>query len=384
MTAIGRQTVCVVMFLSIAGGAIPSATRFAASATGAGTSIGAVADDASPRQANSTQPDAAAQAVPPNQKTRSASDPADARRWPISRAARRADGTYQGFVLPGPGAVLVKTRQGSGYRPAHVDPKVFFAPGRTDWTAQERISAYGTQDTLSTYDSWTDQHDYAAIVLINPAMDSGPLELSATVAKDKPRRVSLVDHDGKPVVGAETQGMTFHPWDAEPPLRAATFPLTRLHPDRARRITFIKSDRQLIGFLLARGDDEALYTVRMRPWGTVTGRIVDESGKALPIGKRGRNWESPPTLSMVNEGIVTNADPEVGVHDSVATDAEGRFRIDRLVPGQRYSAQIYRGTGDLAGTAFKNLVVRPGEVRKLGDIRTKSPFIAQIRSKTGH
>ena len=101
--------------------------------------------------------------------------------WPYSRAARRADGAYEGFVLPGSGAVLVKMPRQPGYRPAHVDPKAFFAPGRTNWTAQERISAYGTHDTLQVSAAWIDQHDYAAIVLVNPPVNSGPLELTASV-----------------------------------------------------------------------------------------------------------------------------------------------------------------------------------------------------------
>lgn len=294
-------------------------------------------------------------------------------RWPISRAAKKADGTYEGFVLPGPGAVLVKT-PGRLYRPAHVDPKAFFAPGRTNWTAQERITAYGTQDTLSTFGGWgIDQHDYTAIVLINPALDSGPLELSATVVRDTPRRVSLIDADGKPVMGVETQGMTFHPYDTEPPLRAASFSLTGLHPDRVRRITFRKDDRQLIGFLLARGNGDTPYTVRMQPWGTVTGRIVDENGKP-----------STATLSLGDDPRQTNADPDVGVLPDLNTDAEGRFRIDRLVPGQRYSAKIYRGVGLFAGMAFENLVVRPGEVRDLGDIRTKPSVDAESGTKPGN
>ena len=43
----------------------------------------------------------------------------------INFAARRPDGTYESFVLPGPGAVLVRLPNTSFYRPAHVegDPK---------------------------------------------------------------------------------------------------------------------------------------------------------------------------------------------------------------------------------------------------------------------
>jgi beta-lactamase regulating signal transducer with metallopeptidase domain len=308
--------------------------------------------------------------------------------WPVSRAARMADGTYQGYVLPGPGAVLVRTPRRSGYRPACVNPKAFFAPGRTNWTADEQIIAYGTQDTLTT--SWgrylqttyrgpaVSQRDYTAIVLVNPPPNSGPLQLSATVVRDRPRRVSLIDPGGKPVIGAEVH--EYIPWPAFTPgtlkpaltraqtphttLRAASFPLTGLHPDRVRRITFLKEDRQLIGFLRARGDGQAPYTVRMQPWGTVTGRIVDENGQALPIGRPKRGWTEPPALSISN----VNGEDEAGDR----TDAQGRFRIGRLLPGRRYRAKVYRGWGVFTGTVIDNLVLRAGEVRDLGDIRIMS------------
>ncbi len=62
----------------------------------------------------------------------------------------------------------------------HVDPKAFFAPGKTDWTAcQDLISTYGNHDTLSIHPGWwLDQHDYAAIVLVNPPENSGAAELT--------------------------------------------------------------------------------------------------------------------------------------------------------------------------------------------------------------
>ena len=301
--------------------------------------------------------------------------------WPVSRAPRRADGTYEGFVLPGPGAVLVKTSWDLNYRPAHVDPKAFFAPGRTNWTEEEKISAYGTQDTLTTcqgrsfgttYRGATiDQRDYTAIVLVNPPPDSGPLQLSATVVRDRPRRVSLVDPDGKPVVGAEmweqiqwpafagrTQKWVVGVQSRKTDLRAASFPLTGLHPDRVQRLTFIKDDRQLIGFLPARGDGETPYTVRLEPWGTVTGRILDASGKPLP-------------------GAYVSVEAD-GTGFSLQTggdaDAQGRFRAERVIPGLSYSAAIYHDTVEyapLAGMPLQKLVLRPGEVRDLGDIRAR-------------
>jgi RNA polymerase sigma factor (sigma-70 family) len=309
--------------------------------------------------------------IDPNPQIEDLIRPLQGSNWPVmNRAARRADGTYEGFVLPGPGAVVVEMPNRRSYRPAHVDPKAFFAPGRTDWP-EHSFSLYGTHNTLAGIGCWYDQHDYAAIVLVNPAKGSGPLELSATVVRDRPRRVSLVDPDGKPVVGAvahlyEKRG----PYSIEERLRAASFPLTGLQPDRDQRITFVKSDRRLIGVLKARGDGDTPYTVRMQPWGSVTGRFVDADGKPLktPLG----NGEGP---------LVGNDDPEGSAFSINKVEADGRFRIDGLVPGQSYSCvRIYRHVGTLLpATAFEKLVLGSGEVRNVGDIRINPPGGAKPR-----
>ena len=57
-------------------------------------------------------------------------------------AERVALGVYEGIVPIGPGAVLVKRGKKTD-RPAAVNPKAFFEPGRTDWTPEEERYAYG-------------------------------------------------------------------------------------------------------------------------------------------------------------------------------------------------------------------------------------------------
>ena len=102
----------------------------------------------------------------------------------------------------------------------------------------------------------------------------------------------------------------------------------------------------------------------MAPWATVTGRIVDENGKPLPQG-------TEVSLYLDHWGFETNTDPEVGEYAKVEIDASGRFKVDRMVPGQRYTVQIYRGKGGpsgMAGVVFEKLALRSGEVRDLGDI----------------
>jgi hypothetical protein len=303
--------------------------------------------------------------------------------FPLSRAVMTSNGIYEGIAIPGPGAVLVTTPGWANYRAAHVDPKAFFAPGRSEWTNQELISAYGTEDTLIVGKSmdWVDQHDYAAIVLVNPPVDSKPLALSATVFRDRPRIVTILDPDGTPVVGVHTRGLTAFPSDTERPLRAATVPITKLRATRSRRITLVKADRKLIGFLLARGDGEAPYTVRLQPWATLTGRIVDENGNPL-AGQKGLGGVNGPAALLGTNNrleIATHDNPEVGWIPDLASDSGGRFRIEQLVPGLSYTCEMYHGAGQYAGIAFENLVLKPGETRDLGDIRSKKPV--DIRGK---
>ena len=102
----------------------------------------------------------------------------------------------------------------------------------------------------------------------------------------------------------------------------------------------------------------------------MTGRIVDENGKPLPPGQGGFGGQMPATLFMGNwRGIMTNSDATAGEHPGGQTDPQGRFRLEQLVPGLRYRAEIYRGMGMFAGMAFENLVLKPGwKMREQGEI----------------
>jgi hypothetical protein len=179
--------------------------------------------------------------------------------------------------------------------------------------------------------------------------------------------VTLIDSDGKPALEATTEGITGYPYDDEPPLRIANLRLTNLHPNRARRITLIQKDRKRIGFLLAQGDGSMPKIVRMQPWGEVTGQILDADGKPVKAALSFGDWPDE-----------TNADPTLGVYTSIATDDDGKFRIEKLIPGQRYSARIHGTDGKVIGMAFQELVLRPGEVKDVGQIKIKPASVAMI------
>ena len=119
----------------------------------------------------------------------------------------------------GPAAVLVK-RGAKTDRPAAVDPKRFFAPGRTDWTPEEERYAYGdawriarpaivTTEALSVgKNRVADQLELAAVVFTNAQANDGVLELGASICSDPPVQVTLVDDAGNPIAARATAATT--------------------------------------------------------------------------------------------------------------------------------------------------------------------------------
>jgi hypothetical protein len=82
--------------------------------------------------------------------------------------------------------------------------------------------------------------------------------------------------------------------------------------------------------------------------------VVDAQGRPTTIGPRAGD------------------DPEIGAFPIVEVDADGRFRIDRLAPGLRYDAEA-AGRGAGVATAFEDLILAPGEVGDIGDVRLGGP-----------
>ena len=118
--------------------------------------------------------------------------------------------------------------------------------------------------------------------------------------------------------------------------------------------------------------------MRMQPWRTITGRLVDEGGK--PIDMNAQTGTAPAaSIEMDRERrLATNDDPTVGSLPEVKVDERGQFRIEPIIPGQRYTADLMQN-GKTAGIAFEDLTLKPGEVRDLGDIRMSPQPAASAR-----
>ena len=312
----------------------------------------------------------------PNPRTREVPgyEPINAR-GPYSMARRDPDGTYTSAVLPGPGALCVRVRDAKKYMPTCVDPKAFF--GDPIATSVEG-TRFGDRRSLAVATgaqggTMMRQDQFAAIILVNPPADSKPLALEFAIERDPELKVAVVGPDGVPMSGVKTvvvgpDGVPMSGANAggagatdDPRI----FSVSRLNPMRPKRVLFTQPEKRLAGFLMARGDEPAPPKIKLEPWGAITGRLVDRAGKPRA------------QVSFQTRDPEANAfNPAYGTlpGGGSTTDGAGRFRVEGLVPGQKYSAIVpAQDPADESGTVFDEIVLFPGETKDLGDVRAGLP-----------
>jgi hypothetical protein len=149
--------------------------------------------------------------------------------------------------------------------------------------------------------------------------------------------VTAVDPEGQQIGGTSVRGLT-DGGGREINEESPSFAVRSLDPSKPRNVIVKHEGRKLVGLIELKGDEPGPISVRLQPWGTICGRIVDDDGN--PRGG----------LKVASEPI----------------GRDGRFRFEGLVPGRKYeasAAQGYRGIGNV----YRDVIVGPGEVKDLGD-----------------
>jgi hypothetical protein len=126
---------------------------------------------------------------------------------------------------------------------------------------------------------------------------------------------------------------------------------------------------------MAQGDGSAPYTVRMYPWASVTGRLVDENGNDLPVYRPENDWQKPPKISM-------SVDDDPKTTKYAESERGGYFKVDQLIPGQPYTVTAYKNHGQQSDTVAEDVILRAGEIRELGELRTELPYEVHYRTTT--
>src|SRR5262249_7890688 len=127
--------------------------------------------------------------------------------------------------------------------------------------------------------SVADQHVFAEI---DPEPGAKPidLELRADPGRTVTGRVLVTEGKG-PAGSVEILTLDVFQTPQSLPANSPRFTVKGI-PTGPYRLDFLDRSRKLAGSLHLKGDEKEELVVKLQPWGTVTGRIVDEEGKPWP------------------------------------------------------------------------------------------------------
>jgi hypothetical protein len=170
---------------------------------------------------------------------------------------------------------------------------------------------------------------------------------------------TVIDPDGKPLAGTSISGLKDMAYwsDAGP-----DFTVESLQPNEPRVLQFMHKRKKLAGVWVLRGDEKEPIAVRLQPWGAFTGRLVSPRGEPLS----GARVSYRVQVKLKGENVPASA-------FFAETDKDGRFRIEGLAPGLTYH-NVYvlkRVLFDFVGEGARNLTLKAGETRDLGDLTIK-------------
>jgi RNA polymerase sigma factor (sigma-70 family) len=247
----------------------------------------------------------------------------------------RDDGSFRFVVVPGRGLIAVQVHHNDRYLSAVGVEKI-----KVERDRMGGVPYLDTYPFLCYYESYNTLVEIAS----EPGAESVTCDVAVVAGRTLPGAV--LGPDGKPLAGARRRG-----WRA--PLAGSDFTEGGFDPNKPGRrvLEFVHDGRKLAGFLVVKGDEKGPLRVRLEPWGTLTGRLLTPEGEPLT-------------------GVAVSCSDHGG---DASPDKDGRFRIEGLTPGWKYTVYVSKEgrSLDIVGGRPKGLTIKPGETKDLGDVRVK-------------
>jgi hypothetical protein len=266
------------------------------------------------------------------------------------------EGTFQVAVMPGPGALLVRTygglidvggRQVSSFRLGHVSKE-------DEAKLKITVQPDGVR-SFATHSSVMFVREASAVKYIELAQDGGPQTIDVELDRGKSIELDIVDAEGRPVAGAAILGVIEGILATRLPEPRAT--IYGLDGESPRKIAVLHTARGLAGSLTVTGGEPSPVRMTLGKTASIRGRAVDAAKE--PIASTEYNIASEFDWLLRFENIGR----------PLKTDEEGRFHIENMVPGQRFSLRMQlNGRFLIARLPEEQQILKSGRELDLGDV----------------
>jgi hypothetical protein len=286
-------------------------------------------------------------------------------RLPFSCSSDRCDaeGRYALPVLPGPGILVYRII--GGWEPVY---REYMAAALNAQDVDALYRSAGLQTPAGIADDRSVQVSLGgrasrslSLLLCYKAALINPQDVETTLSRDvelslgRTLDVKLIGPDGQSLAKSRVRGLTNDPFQVDE-LDKAKFTLVGLNPRLERQLIVESRKQKLAAYRAIRGEHTGPLTVRLEPCGTVVGRLLDAAGNPLND-----------TQVLLQRRGYSPGDA------TAATDRDGKFRINCIVPRLRYGLRLNLPGPPSRNRLIEGLVVKSGETKDLGDVRLKSP-----------
>jgi RNA polymerase sigma factor (sigma-70 family) len=275
-------------------------------------------------------------------------------------AQARADGSFTVTAIPGPGILAVRAFDEDSFLAADVEG-MKLPPGII-------------------------VQQYHAILAVNPSEnDRQSTHIDVTVTPGRSVSGTVQGPDGRPLEGAHAAGIGSTPkfFDRDTgKLATAAFTVSGLAPKKSRSVLFVHPEKKLAGLLTVGPDEAGPLTARLGPTGALAGRVIAGDGKPL-AGVKVSVQVSFGTEDLKDFPDVRFNYPSWSklLNGEMTTDADGKFRVEGLVPNLKYHLEVTRGMDLLPGYTREGLTVEPGKTKDLGELKDRPPAAKEAKEQ---
>jgi hypothetical protein len=258
--------------------------------------------------------------------------------------ATRSDGSFTLSALPGAGVVVATV----------MDDRFLTAErARADRPAPAR--------QIGVIRGITSLEQCQALEPIEPERAAKTFRCDLSLVPAPEPIIRILDPDGQPLAGSIVSGAASTDlirecwWQSR---HHGVFRVTGLTGHRIRNLAIHHEGRRLAGTLAVRDAEPGPLVAKLRPWGTVSGRLVDRAGRSRP--DVALSYQD----SYLGSRPIAQAFPK-----DVTTDSSGRFTFVGLVPEREYVIKIVpRNVFTPSVSVGAAHSVEPGETKDLGDV----------------
>ncbi|HET6880462.1 MAG TPA: carboxypeptidase-like regulatory domain-containing protein [Pirellulales bacterium] len=203
-----------------------------------------------------------------------------------------------------------------------------------------------------------------AVKVIDSAPGSGPISCDLPLDPGKTATISIEDEQGQPVTDAFVGGVA-DCWPITAKTAEPRCTIYGLGADRPRHVCVFQPQRHLAGSATLTGDEQGPVTIRLSPTASIAGRALDADGEPLAdallqfVYLRRSAWDA---INVVGRDQAP-----------LKTDADGRFRAENILPGERLTLSFRQGDKFFGGPRItdEKRQLAPGEKLNLVEFRAK-------------